>query len=268
VEDPLNAVIVRVGGAEGIVRATSLPGPSKLAQTDANGQDLRTSRPAAWLASAVSVICIALASLAVVFGIRNHRPPQDLVDMSAAVTLIVGFSLVGAVIAVRRPRHRLGWIFCTIGLSQGLVTFANEYALYALWTAPGSLPGGAFTAWLTTWIWAGGFPVLLTFLPLLFPTGRLPSPRWRPIAWLATVPIALLCGPIAVLYWPLRGPRLVGPESWSEPPAEGALAVLNPMVGIFMWLAGLACVLALVLRFRGLLGFLWVGGWAEPAWLA
>ena len=204
----------------------------------------------AWLALLLCLICAALAGLAVVFAIKNHRSPRELVDLAAAVTLILGFSLVGAVIAVRRPRHRLGWIFSIIGLSQALVTFANEYAVYALWTAPGSVPAGAFAAWLTTWIWAGGFPVLLTFLPLLFPTGRLPSPRWRPIAWLSLVPIGLLCGPIALLYWPLRGPNLVRPGDWTGPPLEGALAVLSPMVGIGMWLAGLACVLALVFRFR------------------
>jgi hypothetical protein len=229
--------------------STSRQGTSKRAHTDAT-QASTKRRAMGWLALLLCLIGTALAGLAVIFAIRNHRSPRELMELAAAVTLILGFSLVGAVIAVRRPRHRLGWIFCTIGLSQALVTFANEYAVFALWTAPGSLPGGAFAAWLTTWVWAGGFPVLLTFLPLLFPTGRLPSPRWRPAAWLSTVPIGLLCGPIALLNWPLRGPSLVGPENWSEPSAPGALAVLYPMVGIFMWLAGLACVLALVVRFR------------------
>jgi hypothetical protein len=229
--------------------STSRRGTPKRAQTDATRASTKR-RAMAWLALLLCLICPALAGLAVVFAIKNHRSPRELVDLAAAVTLILGFSLVGAVIAVRRPRHRLGWIFSTIGLSQALVTFANEYAVYALWTAPGSLPGGAFAAWLTTWVWAGGFPVLLTFLPLLFPTERLPSPRWRPAAWLSAVPIGLLCGPIALLNWPLRGPSLVGPENWSEPSAPGALAILYPMVGIFMWLAGLACVLALVVRFQ------------------
>jgi hypothetical protein len=153
-------------------------------------------------------VCIGLAGSAMLFAVKRGRSPASLVaDMLPAVTITIAFSLVGAVVAARRPQHRLGWIFCTIGLSQGLVTFASEYATYALWTAPGSVPGGPFTAWLTTWVWAGGFPVMLTFLPLLFPDGRLPSPGWRPVAWLSAVPIVLLCGPIAVLYWPLRGPR-------------------------------------------------------------
>jgi hypothetical protein len=104
-------------------------------------------------------------------------------------------------------------------------------------------------AWLTTWDWAGSAPVLLTFVPLLFPDGRLPSRRWRPVAWLSAVPIALLCGPIAILYWPLRGPALVEPGDFSQP-TPGALAVLYSMVGGLMLLCGLACALALLLRFR------------------
>jgi hypothetical protein len=195
-------------------------------------------------------VSIALAGLAVGFAVKNGRSTESLLTgMLPAVTFVIAFALVGAVVAARRPHHRLGWIFCTIGLSQGLVTFTNEYAVYALWTAPGSVSGGPFMAWLTTWVWAGAAPVLLTFVPLLFPDRRLPSPRWRLVAWLSAVPSALLCGPIAILYWPLRGPELVRPGSWDQP-TPGTLAVLYSMVGAFMVLGGLACVLALLLRFR------------------
>jgi MFS family permease len=230
--------------------AASLQQPSNLAGTHADGRNPRKGRTAGRLAWLPCVISLALAVLAIVFAVRRDRPLGELVaDMLPAVTWTIAFSLVGAVIVSRRPRHRLGWIFCTVGLSQGLVTFTNEYAVYALWTAPGSVPGGPFMAWLTTWIWAGSMPVLLTFVPLLFPDGRLPSRRWRLVAWLSAAPIALLCGPIAVLYWPLRGPALVDPGAFGTP-TPGALAVLSPMVGAFMVLGGLACALALLLRFR------------------
>jgi len=159
-----------------------------------------------WIAWLLCVVSLALVGMAMVFGVKRGRSPQSLVtDMLPAVTLTASFAVVGAVVAWRRPWHRLGWLFCVVGLSQGLVTFTSEYAMYALWTAPGSVPVGPLAAWLSQWVWAGSFPVLLTYVPLLFPDGRLPSPRWRPVAWLSAVPIVLLCGPIAVLYWPLRG---------------------------------------------------------------
>jgi hypothetical protein len=91
----------------------SLQQLSSTAATKADGRNLQHGRLVGWLAWLRCAICLALAGLA------------------------IAFSLVGAVIAHRRPRHRLGWIFCTVGLSHGLVTFTSEYALYALWTAPG-----------------------------------------------------------------------------------------------------------------------------------
>jgi hypothetical protein len=56
--------------------------------------------------------------------------------------LAIIFPLVGVVVAARRPRNPLGWIFCLIGLFYGLTVTGEAYAIYALRTAPGSLPGG------------------------------------------------------------------------------------------------------------------------------
>ena len=62
--------------------------------------------------------------------------------------------------------------------------FLRTYADYTLYYRPGTLPAGLFIAWVATWIWAFIFPIL-PFVFLLFPDGRLPSPRWRPFAWVA-----------------------------------------------------------------------------------
>ena len=66
-------------------------------QTDAARTQTRR-RATAWLALLLCLVCLALASSAVVFAARNHRSPRELVDLSAAVTLVLGFSLVGAVV--------------------------------------------------------------------------------------------------------------------------------------------------------------------------
>jgi hypothetical protein len=144
----------------------SLQQPSDPAGIDAHGRGPGKSRIAGWLAWLLFGVCLALAVLAIVFAVKRGRPLEELVaDILPTVTWTIAFSLVGAVVAFRRPHHRLGWIFCVVGLSQGLVTFSNEYAVHALWTAPNSVPGGPFMAWLTTWVWTGSAPVLLTFLP-------------------------------------------------------------------------------------------------------
>src|SRR3712207_7230991 len=67
-----------------------------------------------------------------------RRPPRS--TLFPYTTLFR--SGVGAVIASHRPGNPIGWIFLAVGFSQGLVSFANTYAEYALITEPGSLPGG------------------------------------------------------------------------------------------------------------------------------
>jgi hypothetical protein len=63
---------------------------------------------------------------------------------------------------------------------------------------------------------APGLGLLLTFVPLLFPDGRLPSRRWRPVAWLSAIPIVVIPVSTAVALWSWRGPALLDPNSVSQ----------------------------------------------------
>ncbi len=58
---------------------------------------------------------------------------------------------MGAVVASRRPRNPIGWMFCAIGLANGLFFFSDEYVVYALATRPGVPPGTAWLAWSQLW---------------------------------------------------------------------------------------------------------------------
>ena len=96
----------------------------------------------------------------------------------------LSYLTVGLIIAAKRPSNPLGWLLLLVGLILGLNELLHYYADYTLSYRPGSLPGGLVMAWVSTWIWALIFPIL-PFVFLLFPDGRLPSPRWRPLAWAA-----------------------------------------------------------------------------------
>jgi hypothetical protein len=104
---------------------------------------------------------------------------------------ILAFCLVGTLIATNRPDHAIGWIFCVTAF-VALGAFSEQYAMYALVTRPGALPTTAIIAILGIWLGNVAWGVMLSFTVLLFPTGRLPSSRWRPAAWFAAGAIAFL----------------------------------------------------------------------------
>ena len=86
------------------------------------------------------------------------------------------FPPVGLLIALYRPNNRIGWLCVLIGLSGSLAVFSPAYAIYALFSNPGVLPGGALMSWLNIWVWAPGW-VGIALLISLFPTGQLRSRR-------------------------------------------------------------------------------------------
>ena len=111
-----------------------------------------------------------------------YRPPLEGVAEALIAVLpteTVSFSVVGALIASHRPENAIGWMFLAVGFCYGLLSAADQYAIYALLTNPGALPWGAEASWLGQWIWAPGLGLILAFLPLLFPDGHPPSHRWR-----------------------------------------------------------------------------------------
>jgi hypothetical protein len=88
-------------------------------------------------------LCVVLAVVSLVFGARNYDSVTVLLATDGhSVVLAASFPVVGALIATHRPQNLVGWTFCAIGLSFALVTFAYEYGVYTLQTAPGTLPGG------------------------------------------------------------------------------------------------------------------------------
>lgn len=99
--------------------------------------------------------------------------------------LALAFGTVGTLIVSRHPQNVIGWLFCVSGFLNGVEVFLEEYHVYANLAHPGTLPAGQVVEWIIAWLWVWASGTVWIFLLLLFPDGHLPSPRWRPIAWVS-----------------------------------------------------------------------------------
>jgi hypothetical protein len=140
----------------------------------------RTATWLAWSLCALSLTLTALSFVLVALTLRLNTPIY--VPWLELTVLSVGYSVIGAVIASRLPNHPVGWICCAIGFVAAVDHFGGEYAVYALLAHRENLVGAKAMLWLQSWFWML-FIGFIVFLLLLFPTGQLPSSRWRPFAW-------------------------------------------------------------------------------------
>jgi len=179
-----------------------------------------------------------------------NRPEAPLYDYWVESTLTTPtFATLGVLIVSRRSGNVIGWIFLALSVAGSIQMFSGQYATVALISGGLQLPGGAFAAWLST-LMQSTFVYPILFLVLLFPTGKLLSPRWRVVAWTAglvlvasLVSLALRPGPIQnfpSVRNPFGGPPFV---EWVE--AVGG--VLGPACFV-------AAIISLILRFRRSVG--------------
>jgi signal transduction histidine kinase len=200
----------------------------------------RPLRPArtAWVLAAASVVLVAAAvAMPVVWSFERPFAPY-------AVIIATLYPVVGAAVATREPRNAVGWLLITIGLAEAASSLTAAWATLALDVAPGAVPAGAFAAWLSDWLWMPAYALAVTFLPLLFPDGRLPSRRWLPVAWLAAAGLTIqFAAPLSVL------PQLRLRTAYAETYPDERLAGLFGGIGYgLVLLAAVLCVIALVWR--------------------
>lgn len=204
-----------------------------------------------WLAWFTLVLYLVIAIVTLLFQMKN-APSELLSDIFNALVLLA-FATVGALIASRHPQNPIGWIFCICALLSALGNFLLEYTFYTLITVPGSLPAGALLGVFGNWARSLGWFLMLTYLLLLFPNGHLPSPRWRPLAYL--IAGLLVAYSIAVLL-----------TAYPYINIDTRLAAVRNPLGILvandlfdqlanfslllLYLTIIACIIAVVLRFR------------------
>ena len=183
---------------------------------------------------------------------------QDLLPNVISIVFgLVGFlsfATLGALIVTRAKARRIGWLYCAIGLTVLVDSFSGNYAIVALVLAPNALPAGLAFAWIQTWSWILPAGLLVIFLPLLYPTGRLLSRRWRPVAVCA---IGLIGGGTvlaAIAPGPLANHLLDLPVTIANPLGVAALVpaggIVDPPLSLLLLLLVLSSAASLLLRLR------------------
>ena len=170
------------------------------------------------------------------------------VTFALVITL---FPAVGLLVTLQQPHNRVAWLLHAVGWAFAVSGFLNSYATIAMSLSPGALPGGEVVNVLSSAMWVPAFTVMGVFLILLFPDGRLPSPRWRALPWVAAV-VTVMFVAAGIL---VPGPVADAPVPLDDNPlaVAGTGAVVSA-VSTVTFLAFVGCVLAsavaLVLRFR------------------
>jgi len=204
------------------------------------------ARTAQRVAGCVAVGSLALMACGLILAyVDRHLVPANVTnwDFSDVFGDAMNMALPvgGFVLASRRPGNRIAWVALAAGLVLGLRSFADQYEQRTLVAAPGSWPGGLAADWVSAWIWLIAL-ALVAFLFLLFPTGHLRSPRWRPAAWFVGAVFAL--STVAAMVGATR--------EWAHPSASFSQLVSPPVLAamvIFILAALVICGSAIVVRF-------------------
>jgi hypothetical protein len=209
------------------------------------------TRAATGLAVGAAALTVVLTGLHLLLWTLAESVPGA-VDTRGEAGISIPFAVMGALIVVRRPGNRIGWLFVAIGSLGALHGALDAYALYTLAAQPGTdLPGAVAAAQGSLSIGSIPLALVLLFVPLLYPTGRLPSPRWRPVAWLGG--LVLLLSPIvdALLPGQVEASEVpVGQNPLGIPAAEDVLTVLGLAMFLLFIPLALAAQASLVVRFR------------------
>jgi hypothetical protein len=198
------------------------------------------------LVGLVAVEVVAIVVLSLVIGLDPFWTPVQ-------VWLASTYGLGGAFLVRRHPGNSIGLILWAIGAIYGLTSFASVYVIAD--ATPGvDLPGSVIAAWFNNWAQDVVFALAIAFLPLLFPDGMPPSPRWRPWVWVLALVTVLV--PLGDMLRP--GPIRIGPASVPNP--TGLVGPVEDFLSAFVNLAPLVIlpigVAAMVSRYRR-------GSWIE-----
>jgi len=200
-----------------------------------------------WTVRSVVSVAAVLVIVGITLSIRDGTFSSD-PTTGFLIATIAAYVVVGGLLAARVPGNPIGWLFLVAGLAVLVGGVAGEYAKYTLGTNPGALPFGLAAAWIENWAFMG--LLLVPILILLFPTGSVPSPRWR---WVIRLNIACVVG---LLVGGMFAPTTIDIAPGIQPENPLGIAALErfaPLAWVFgltLLAVAISSMIGLVLRFR------------------
>jgi MFS family permease len=156
------------------------------------------------VAIGLSSLCVISIGAAFLFATSDWGP----FGIALFALWIAIATAVGGLIASRRPENAVGWLLLATAACIGVGVFTTVYAAWAFESHGGTPPLAPVAAWLQTWLFAPT-GVLLLYLVLLFPTGRLRSPRWRWVGRIGATATAVVIVTFAFMPGPLEAVKSV-----------------------------------------------------------
>ena len=207
-----------------------------------SGSKLRS--PAAVAAAVTAAVAVTVALIIwLALQPRQFYPPLSLL-MPAT------FTAMGSLIVTRQPRNLIGWIVLLSGPLAAIGFATDGWAVRSFARAAGPLPLGTFAAWTANLILGSHLLFLVIgLLFLLFPDGRLPSPRWRWLLWYGAFVYGVLA--VSAALWSADVTKIFPHRILPSllPGQAAALTVASPFLAIQLTVVA-ACVTALIVRFR------------------
>jgi hypothetical protein len=212
-----------------------------------------SDHPLVRLAAAIALACVVMSLLVVASAIALIPDSLRLLGFNGTGNLVLGFTyaVAGWMIASRRPRNPIGWLFLVIAMSQAASAFSFVWSYIGLVVAPGQVPLADVASWMGVWLWAPGFMLVFGTM-LVFPDGNLLSRRWRLVVWLLVLNLGVAMLPAMVASWPYRGLSLLyePPPEAAADPAIAVFLAASAISGLLMLPIGVAALASVVLRYR------------------
>jgi hypothetical protein len=142
-------------------------------------------------AAVAAAVVLAVVGSVVAVGF-DRSGTAVFVDALSIALVVAVVAVVGAIVALAVPGNRVGWLLLTAAAVLGVGAALTEAGIHGVVIVPGSVPGAAYLAALGPALEAAGMLIAVVGVPVVFPDGRLPGPRWRWLAWSAIAAVSCL----------------------------------------------------------------------------